>query len=240
MPITGRPFIKAILSGHVIEIYEYEKMPQPAKGRERRKLDDSDWLADKNGVVEQNQRKKRWNLIRLLNMNFDESSKFITLTFAENVKDLDAAHPEFDKFIKRMRRKYGNFKYAAVVEFQKRGAVHYHMISDLPYIPKQELARIWGQGFVRVNKIDHVDNIGAYISKYMTKDGKDIRLRGRKAYFTSKNLERPIELHGDAVDPLLDLYELKDKKTVFSSWYESEHHGIITYRQYNLKRICGE
>jgi len=230
-------WIKAICTNHIIEIWEYERPPKLTGSTGAKKtLSDHEWINDKSGNVGQNQRKKRWNLIRLLNMNFDQNSKFITLTFAENIKDLDAAHPEFDKFIKRMRRRYGKFKYAAVVEFQERGAVHYHMVSDLPYIPKKELAEIWRQGFVRINKIDHVDNIGAYISKYMTKDTKDIRLRGRKAYFTSQNVERPLTLVGDPVDSLIDSYGLQKRKTVSESWYDSEHLGKITYRQYNLKR----
>ena len=57
-------------------------------------------------------------------------------------------------------------KYLAVIEFQERGAVHYHVLSDIPYIPQKELQDIWGHGFVYINAVKHVDNIGAYIVKY--------------------------------------------------------------------------
>ncbi|MGM9458151.1 rolling circle replication-associated protein, partial [Lacticaseibacillus rhamnosus] len=74
---------------------------------------------------------------RLVLANFDAGSKFVTFTFAENVKDIDQANREWKKFVQRLRRRYGDFKYLSVIEFQKRGAVHYHMISDLPYVKKK-------------------------------------------------------------------------------------------------------
>lgn len=233
-------WIKIIASGNVIEVYRYERMPGLGNGKQADR-DDVDEYIDKKKQKDyqtHNDRRSKWNFIRLTNSNFGQHSKFITLTFAENVQDLDQAHKEYDKFIKRMRRRYGNFKYAVAIEFQKRGAVHYHMMSDLPYIPKRELAKIWGQGFVRINDIKHVDNVGAYLSKYMTKgDGRDPRLNGRKMYLTSKNLDRPLIFRGEAADMILRQYGLKDKKTVLEDVYASEHHGLISYKQYNLKRM---
>lgn len=234
-------FLKVVVCGHIIEIYTYETMPTPNVNNKNNKSHKSDleWIVDVKSDRKNNAKKKRWEFIRVVNMNFTEHSKFITLTFAENVTDLDQAHHEFDKFMKRLRKKIKRpIKYAAVVEFQKRGAIHYHMISDLPYIPKQELAETWRQGFVRINDIQHVDNVGAYLSKYMTKENGDLRLRGRKSYFTSQGLERPLILRGEDADPILELYDLSEhKKTVFESSYTSEHHGLITYKQYNLKRL---
>ncbi|GAI10009.1 unnamed protein product, partial [marine sediment metagenome] len=43
---------------------------------------------------------------------------------------MDITNREFKKFIQRLRYQYGDFKYMAVIEFQDRGAIHYHMISD--------------------------------------------------------------------------------------------------------------
>jgi len=111
------------------------------------------------------------------------------------------------------------------------------MMSDLPYIENKKLNELWGNGFVKINKIDHVDNVGAYMIKYMTKDNDDLRLRGLKSYQTSKNLIRPIEFVGTEVNDILRFYDLDNKKTVFSSCYETEHLGLATYKEYNLKRL---
>lgn len=173
---------------------------------------------------------------RLVLSNFDAGSKFVTFTFAENVKDIGQANKEWDKFIKRLRRCCGAFKYLAVIEFQKRGAIHYHMISDLPYVKKRELAEMWGQGYVHINRIQHVDNVGAYVIKYMTKDLYDERLCGKKAYQCSKGLVKPDEIRGAEAEEIIARYGLEAKKEVYGNSYISEHHGLISYREYNLKR----
>ena len=232
-------WIKIIVSGNVIEVYRYEKMPIFGNDKQADRKDTEEYIGkEKQDYQTHNDRRSKWIFIRLTNANFGAHSKFVTLTFADNIQDLDHANKEFKKFIQRLRRRYKGFKYAAAIEFQKRGAIHYHMMSDLPYIPNRKLAEIWGQGFVRINDIKHVDNVGAYLSKYMTKgDGRDPRLRGRKMYLTSKNLDRPLVLKGDEADLILEQYDLKNKKAVLETAYASEHHGIITYKQYNLKRL---
>lgn len=241
----GKSYIKAICTGHIIEIYEYEKLPSvPTRKKTKKKKEDlPDFLQDP--LLEQrkkidnrkaNMYKSRNNLRRLINANFDEHSKFITLTFRENLTDVKKANYEFMKFIQRLRYRYKGFKYVAVIEFQKRGAVHYHMISDLPYIDNSELREIWGHGYVKINDITHVDNVGAYMIKYMIKDIADKRLMGLKSYQTSRGLIRPIELVGDEVDFLVKSLGLDNKKTVYSNCYETEHLGLATHKEYNLRR----
>lgn len=94
--------------------------------------------------------------------------------FADNIKDIAVAHPEFRKFVKRLGYHIDNketyLKYLTVPEFQKRGAVHYHVVLfNLPYIKNKVLAKVGDNGFVKLNVIEDVANIGAYVCKYMTK-----------------------------------------------------------------------
>lgn len=193
-------------------------------------------------------RRARQNIRRLALVNFSntEKSKFITLTFADtnkfDITNVEDTNKEFKKFIQRMRRRYGNFKYLAVIEYQDkngRGAVHYHMLSDLPYIPNDELNKIWRNGFVKINQIKHIDNIGAYIVKYMGKesyDGRDYRLDGKKLYLTSKNLKRSMVFRGEYAKSIIRKLDLFNKKEVFTNEFDSEYHGKVIYREYNLKR----
>lgn len=235
--MEDKDYYKIIATGHVIELFKYERAPF-VTGKGGRSEDDP---PDENKSKEENDRsngfKKRNNCRRLVLSNFSENSKFITLTFENNITELDQANKEFDKFIKRLRRKYKDFKYIAVIEFTKKGRIHYHMISNLPYISKQRLSDIWQNGFVKINNITHVDNIGAYVVKYMVKDIVDLRLAGRKAYMTSKNLDRPIEIKGDQAEEIIKLYELNHKKEVFSNSYETEYQGKAIYKEYNLRRL---
>ena len=153
--------------------------------------------------------------------NFNEHSKFVTLTFGENITDIRITNIEFKKFIQRLRNisQYSYFKYLAVIQFQDRGAVHYHMMSDLPYIPKAKLSKIWGNGFVRINDITKVDNVGAYLIGYMNKKINDKRLLRNKAYLISKNLDKPKELYGHKVKKCMDKNDLWNRKPVYSNSY---------------------
>ncbi len=110
-------------------------------------------------------------------------STFLTLTFRENLTDIKKANNHFKKFILRLNYKTGHkIKYITVIEFQKRGAVHYHTIFfNLPF--RTDLQTIWGQGYIKIKALEKVDNVGAYICKYLQKEHYDDRLQGKKKYF---------------------------------------------------------
>lgn len=258
-----KKYKKMIMTGTVLEVYEMDIAPYQVASKPMKK-DKPEWieeweeelasrtleerlstvryrdmlrlLKEHNGRIAANVYRTRNMIRRLALSNFDNGSKFITFTFAEHITDIGEANQHWTKFIKRLRRRYGDFKYISVLEFTKAGRVHYHCISDLPYIAKKELADIWGQGFIKINRIEHVDNVGAYLVKYMTKDLFDERFAGKKAYQCSHGLNRPIVLRGEMVEEIMQMYDLEHKKTVFESSYTSEHHGNIVYKEYNLKR----
>lgn len=242
MVFIGFTYKKAVIAGNVIELYEYEHLNIHGGGEIH-----GDGK-DREDNYARTQRRRKQDLRRLITMNFDaKGSKFVTLTFDNergfDIKDVKACNVHFKKFIMRLRYKFGDFKYVAVIEFQDkndRGAVHYHMICNLPYIRKSELAEIWGAGFIKVNRIDNVDNVGVYVTAYMTEDMDDTRLRGLKAYNASRGLIRPIELKSWKVDDreaLREVFQLdKSQEPSYAATYESSEAGKIVYRQYNLSR----
>lgn len=197
--------------------------------------------------------------MRSINSNPD-LNKFLTLTFEDNITDLDYSNSEFKKWVKRVnyhcfKSKKSIMKYVAVIEFQKRGAVHYHVLCNLPYVDVNEFQKIWGHGFIKLNKIkgdperfgsSECDNVGAYVCKYMTKDNEDKRLEGRKSYLMSRNLNKPEVLYVgiDEKDLLAQVYGFDDaintyvnKTSQLSSIYHNDYTGVVVYNQYNLKRI---
>lgn len=177
--------------------------------------------------------RRRNNIRRLALANFTTYDKFITFTFKENIKDIDFANRMFKNFIKRLRYKIGDFKYISVIQFQERGAVHYHALMDIGYLEKEQLEKLWGHGYCKINAIDYVDNVGAYIVSYMVKNFDDDRLRGRKAYLLSKNLSRPRVIKGVAVDKILNDIGVGP---VYESEYLTEKNGVCYYKEFNLRR----
>ena len=230
---------KVIVSGQIIEVIGYSRLNTGSQDMEK--------VRAGTGIKRQenyaNRQQTRRNMIRrLVTSNFNmKYAKFQTLTFAENLQDLKEANARYKAYIRKLRKKYGQFKYVTVIEFQKRGAIHYHMLSDLPYIPIEELQEMWIYGFVKVNAVDHVDNLGAYLVKYMTKDNADERLQGEKGYLISQGLIRPQEYKSwvdgnQSIEEIIARYKLDKKKPTYDATYESEHNGTTRYLQFNLSR----
>lgn len=235
---------KYIITGHIIEIYEYKNYVHGKGGNTGVKKGQANEENKLKNYSNTNQR-RRDIIRRLACCNFNNKyDKFLTLTFAENKTDIQECNILFKAFIRKLKNKYNsNLKYLGVIEFQKRGAVHYHVLLNIPYVSHKELQELWGNGFVFINAIEHVDNIGAYILKYMTKDNKDKRLMGQKAYLASRNLIKPSKLiNHDLKDfykmesKIINKYNLDNLKPIYSAKYDTELMGECNYKQFNLNR----
>lgn len=227
---------KIVLSGNMVEVYLYERAVKAGYQESRKKV-----VIEKEIKKEEKEndfalRRARSNIRRLIAANFNKKyDKFITLTFKENMQDITKANREFTNFIKRIKRRFAEqeIKYLSVIEFQRRGAIHYHTIANLPYIESKTLEKLWGNGFVKINAIDNISDVGVYISKYLTKETyKREEMKNKKKYFTSRNLEKPRVLIGDEAESMLN--KIKNQKIRYKSTYNSEYNGKIVYIQYNI------
>jgi len=241
---------KLIISGSYIELYEYEKALRRDFTRKKiAKPDPIQTELDTKISPEQNTEQKtktkrkdsinrtRNEIRRLINCNPD-FSKFYTLTFAENITDVKITNKHFSKFIMRMEYRYEKFKYIAIIEFQKRGAVHYHFLCNLPFIDWKEIEKVWGFGFIKVKKADKVTNMGAYFCKYLNKDMTDERLFNKKKYFCSKNLDRPTEVYeNQIIEKLITMHDLSHIEPNFKSSFSGEYTGKVEYKQFKLKDL---
>ncbi|WP_379143171.1 hypothetical protein [Paenibacillus sp. sgz500992] len=54
----------------------------------------------------------------LMNLNFAKGHKYITLTYGKENVSLAEASKDFENWVKRMRERYGDFKYLAVQGFR--------------------------------------------------------------------------------------------------------------------------
>lgn len=112
----------------------------------------------------------------IINTNVTDIDKcrWITLTYRANMQDSTKLRYDVGHFIAKTRKRYGSCEYIAVAEPQGRGAWHLHIIlifeKSAPFM-KNEVVReeLWnGKGFVKVSKLTDVDNVGAYLTAYLT------------------------------------------------------------------------
>lgn len=102
--------------------------------------------------------------------------RWITLTYKDNMTDTKKLYTDFRDFNKRFqyfceKKSYGKAEYIVMMEPQGRGAWHAHLLyiwqHKAPFIPNETLKELWGLGFVKIKKLDNVDNVGAYLTAYL-------------------------------------------------------------------------
>ena len=107
------------------------------------------------------------------NVTIPKQWKWVTLTYAKNMRDTKQLYLDFDKFIKRLRYRYSNYRISYIIacEPQARGAWHIHLLlgfnDTAPFIPNATIEVLWGNGFTKTNKLDNIDNVGAYLTAYL-------------------------------------------------------------------------
>ena len=182
---------------------EIESVDETKIKEKRKNFDelDSDELDYRLKRMREKRRLAKWKLSRLIDANFNSKTSFLTLTTKENITNRDEFNNMFKLFINSFNytvfhTKKRELKYVAVLEKQKRGAWHAHLLMfGVPYVEHSELLRLWKHGAVRINKLNDLDsssNAGRYISKYFTK-GMDQNLLesfGKKSYLASRNLKK--------------------------------------------------
>lgn len=131
--------------------------------------------ADDLGSVKQSLRKLR----DLINTNLTKPSRvrWVTLTYAENMTDTKRLYKDYAAFWKDFQNYLAvehktSAEYIAVPEPQERGAWHFHCLfffpSKAPDIPSKDLADLWGHGFVYIKRVHGKNNLGLYLTAYLS------------------------------------------------------------------------
>lgn len=109
----------------------------------------------------------------------------LTLSYGKNFPTDHESKKHLDTFLKRLRRVHPNCKYVWVAEKQKRGAIHYHILT--PYYTKKEwLNNAWNnivQEWQKTNNyqiqevlpnVIKVNSASSYLAKYIQKNEQNI------------------------------------------------------------------
>jgi hypothetical protein len=140
------------------------------------------------------QRAKKTVRHKAMMMNAD---RMLTLTYRENMTSIDKAWSDLKRFSRLMREEFGDdWQYICVPEFQKRGAVHFHMAIS-GFFPVKQVRKYWrrvvGDGNIDITSprkaIDksswNPKRIASYLGKYLTKTDS---VQFNKRRFSSTNI----------------------------------------------------
>ncbi len=232
---------KVIISGLILDIItliknQNQKSTKKIKKKKRKKS-----RAEKNKSRKDNLYRAKSRLKRLISSNPD-LIKFITLTFEKKITNIKDANYIFQGFIRRMNKKFKNFKYIAVPEFQRdfdykgesNARVHYHLICNIKdFVANSYIKEIWNHGHVNVKDLKE-GYIEYYLSKYLTKD-IDSRLFGRRKYLYSQNCSKPLVFN--KVDFMLINELVNDLKMLYAKEIPFEWDAQINYFKYLIPDI---
>lgn len=235
--INPEAVVKVTTMKHIVEIQYMEKANTESYIR---KLDSDHYVDLRTGEIKEFERtenraqgenslRKTFNRLReLINTNFYGSPQelFITLTYRGDLqtRDTKKIYKDFDLFMKRLKYKYkktSTIDYINVLEPHASGNFHMHVLMrfndfDKVYIPNDELAEIWGNGYVTIQSLKGVDNIGAYLSAYLA----DIEL--------SDDSAKRLEGHTDFVEKEVNGEKKKFLKGARLRFYPT---GVNIYRK---------
>jgi len=118
-------------------------------------------------------------------------SVFLTLTYGQKFPNPREAKRHLDNLLKQLRRKHETVSGFWRLEFQQRGAPHFHLLLfGLPFMAKSELATRWANiigkdywdysrddvqhPFTRIEMLQSAKHASRYVAKYVGKvDGVD-------------------------------------------------------------------
>lgn len=186
------------------------------------------------------------NIRDLVNANTGEPThcRMLTVTYHQNdgivMNDIKRLDDDLKKFYQTLRYHDGHFEYVSVVEPQRSGAWHAHMIlifpTRAPWMDHDDVEQYWGHGYIKVTRLDSCNNVGVYLSAHLSdiavnEDGSECapddipksimkgnRLwmypAGMRIYRTSRGVKRPQRVVCDKRSLPLDSLGVSTQKEV--------------------------
>lgn len=148
----------------------------------------NDGQKSKRGVVSGLSDRSRRRLLSLMNhvlYEHREGALFLTLTYGSVWPSARQAKAHLRAFLKRLKRENSALSAIWRLEFQKRGAPHFHlMLFGVDFIPKEAVKAKWGEvvgrdywgdngdaPFTRIERMRSANGAAFYMSKYVAKAG---------------------------------------------------------------------
>lgn len=174
--------------------------------------------------------------------NFEELDKFISLTF-DNKNDFDIFNLKIcnkrkERYIAKLLKLKPDLKYVVVPEYQKRGAVHFHIVCNLPYISKDNFHKLWVYGFSGIGAVGNINKRFHYLAKYLTKGFIDPDFFRLRRYYVSNSCIRPTSYYEQASVEIEQSIELSGLKPIVEQTYTSStREDIVSLERYVAYKV---
>jgi len=201
-------YARIVQYADVVEWYEYEKNYVNVPRKQLTELDKKRRLEARKLRIyvpksKFSVKRAKTNFFQIVAGTLHEKGRpvLLTLTMHEDNVSVTKGYQYIHDFKKRLigsSKLCSTFTYIAVPEFQKRGRLHFHLLTwGLPIeVCENErntrnIQRQYGKGFVDVRVAnDSSPKLASYLAKYMSKTYQDERLVFHKAYTCSRDVAK--------------------------------------------------
>ncbi len=222
--------------GNIIRVHKYEK--PILRGYKTRRSSSKSVNSNITDEEREQRRikklfKSRSDFIDIINHNFTTRDILITLTY-DGEEDPEIIKYNFNNFIKKIKYRFGKeIKYCYVKYKQERGVYHYHIVTDINFIEKETIKKIWSYGRSQISKIKNVNAIATYMANHINKDTVGKKGYKSKVFQVSRTCIKPSWIYGEDADNILYTIPSEYKKK-FNKKYNTEMYGemdIILYEK---------
>jgi len=211
--ISKAYWIHAVKYGDYLDVRTYNNVKITFNGKNR------DYTKRKQATKRVDSlSRSRQEIYRLIHANCFRHGQyrpiFTTYTFKEQCSSITFVNSLFDLFRRKLQRETGKrLQYLCVPEIQKErekkegvGVWHFHVIwFNLPWIDAKIHEELWSHGWCDIQAVRSIRDIGAYVAKYLSKDIMESRLYGKKTFYTSRGLIRPVDFfHKEEIDNIMN------------------------------------
>lgn len=193
---------------------------------------------------------------------------FVTVTFdPDEINRLDdsAVRRAWTVFCNNLHRKYPDMYYVAVPEYHKKGGLHFHLLiggikfEDLKpvhaYDEKKQCylyvtkgvckgdkiynITVWQYGFSTMTVLRNKEAAKHYISKYITKQHTDLRFFGKKRYYVSRNMCRPVVKKIIIPIDKCNSWDINPEKYACTYFDPDKQYAVFESRQFKKRYFYG-
>lgn len=234
--MTKRYNSKITLSGNLLEIVEYEKTQFFGYSKKATAIIS---VSDKKENREKSVKRAVKTVRNYIATNYKKgSTKFITLVVGNSSLDMKQAKKRLEKFNAKLKNIIGDKpKYVGVVEQQKNGNIHFHIVYfNLKYLEHDQLLQIWKHGSAYIEPVTYGYKSFNCLSSYMLKQAKN-KKENEKLYFNSlNNLQKPKEIKNDLdIDKMLKILA---PATIVNTYIgKNEYVGEYTLKTFDVSKL---
>lgn len=170
MPESKKSFLIVYPDSSCFSIYsEYDYKPKTGGGRR----------GEITGFSRASQ-KRLMDFVNTIERDEIRKANIITLTYHQNFTDHEQSKNHLKRFLQALRRLKPDSSGIWRLEYQKRAAIHYHVLQFGGFIHHSKIAEVWNRiaengdrdhlrAGTQIKRVSDVRNVQAYICKYLGK-----------------------------------------------------------------------